>query len=501
MRVPKEVRDVERPEKTIVYAYTDTLGNVRYGVKERTYWKENGKQYQKDGPTIGYIVNGTFEKVPEKTIPPMSYCESDIRTWGPYKLLDDLSQDIRQDLLQVYHRAEADRIYILAMLRAVEHELKDYEAKEAYENSFLSVMYPRVGMSKDTVGELLYQLGRTCSNITRFMMKRSAKVPENHLVAIDGMLKSFESDESVLSEFSRKALKKGTRDVNVIMAYDVDSMEPVCSNIYPGNINDKAVFGEFLKTNRISKGMIVTDKGFSYGSAKEVFLDNPGLHFLIPLNRDAKVIDEYRALCTDVTLSNRPAIAGRKVRMQDGRHLYAYRDPDIANTEEKAWLEEHHDYDPSELADMRQVFGSIVFISDLDAPLETMYAAYEERWELEVLFRSYKNILGMDEGRVKTDISLIGTEFVNFLSVIMLCRLRKTFLNNPDLSKQSFRSCMKVLCKGIMIRTEEGGEWRLMKLTGKQERIFIDIGLIEAPVVEKKRRGRPLGSKNKPKVQ
>ena len=55
MKVPPEIRSVERPPDTIVYAYTDKSGNIRYGVKERIYWKEDGVQRQKDGATIGYI--------------------------------------------------------------------------------------------------------------------------------------------------------------------------------------------------------------------------------------------------------------------------------------------------------------------------------------------------------------------------------------------------------------------------------------------------------------
>ncbi|MBQ7405902.1 MAG: IS1634 family transposase, partial [Candidatus Methanomethylophilaceae archaeon] len=64
-----------------------------------------------------------------------------------------------------------------------------------------------------------------------------------------------------------------------------------------------------------------------------------------------------------------------------------------------------------------------MFVSDLDAPPEMIYAAHEERWEMEVLFRFYKCILDPDETRVESDQSVIGTEFVNFLSMIMMCRL------------------------------------------------------------------------------
>lgn len=137
----------------------------------------------------------------------------------------------------------------------------------------------------------------------------------------------------------------------------------------------------------------------------------------------------------------------------------------------------------------------------LDAPPEVIYASYEERWELEVLFRFYKHILDLDETRVESDQSTIGTEFVNFLSMIMLCRLRKAFYSVPELCGKPFKANMKLLRKGIMMRESQDSEWKPKRLTSKQEKAFIDLGIIEAPKCEPKKRGRPKGSKNKPKVQ
>lgn len=501
MKVPEEIRRIERPPNTIIYAYHDTAGNVRYGVKERSYWKEDGKQKQKDGATIGYIIDGKYVPIPPMTIQPIRYSPSDILFWGAYQLVCNLSQDLLEDLKAVYSPDDAGKIYCLAVLRTVETDLKDYEAKDAYENSFLCVMYPGVALGKDTVSGFLNDLGRTYSRINEFMVKRSENVPFNHLVAIDGMLKSYESDDSFFSDLSRKALKTGTRDVSLVVAYDVDLAEPVCAKLYPGNMNDNSVFEDFLTTNEIEKGLIVTDKGFSFNSAKKTFLDNPDLHFLIPLKRNAKVIDEYRALYTDHSLNNRAGVTYRKVKMRDGLYLYNFRDEDIASVESKAWIAKHQEYDPNELEELYKEFGSITFICDLDAPPESIYAAYEERWELEVMFRFYKHILSFDQGDVKSDISLIGTEFVNFLSVIMMCRLRKAFYAVSELCKRPFKANMKMLKKGVKIRKSKDSEWELMGLNEFTEKAFIDLGILDRPTVEQKCRGRRAGSKNKSKVQ
>lgn len=491
MKVPKEIRDVERPANTVVYAFGHDP--VKYNVKERTYDIVNGKRIQKDGATVGAIIDLKFVPVCES----IHYSDSDMLFWGKSQLIVNQTTDILQDLLKIYNRNDALKTYVMAVLRASEGDLKDYEMKRAYGQDFVSVLYPGVPLSKDTVGKHLYDLGRTCSRITEFMTLRSSRVPANHLVAVDGMLKSYESANSIYSGFSRKALKTGTRDISVMYAYDVDAMEPVCSKIYPGNMTDVSVFRDFLESNSVTKGLIITDKGFSLNSARQTFLDNPDLHFLIPLRRDAKIIEEYHILNTNSRLNNRFGIECRKERMHEGRYLYAYRDTEVAKNEEQAWIEKHENYNPAELESLRREFGTIVFVSDLDAPPGSIYAAYEERWELEVVFRFYKHILNLDETRVESEQSDVGTEFVNFLSTIMICRLRKSFYSVRELQKYSFRGCMKLLRKGIMIRKAEDDPWLPMKLTTGEEAIFTELGLFKGPEKVVKKRGRPAGSKNR----
>lgn len=493
MKVPKAIRDVPRPDGTIVYAYGDP---PKYNVKERTYGvDENGKRYQKDGNTVGSIVNGRYVPL----LPRMDYCDVDILSWGPSKLVTDLSGDLLDDLLAVYNRDEAMQIYVLAVLRTVDSGIKDYEADEAYRLDYLSHSMPGVALSKDTVGKLLFNLGKTCSKITEYMNRRAGRVPATHLVAVDGSLKSYESQDNPLSDFSRKARLKGSRDISVMYAYDVDSMEPICSQVNPGNVTDVAAFRGFMETNGLRKGVIVTDKGFSYDNARSVFTDNPDLRFIIPIRRDMKIIDEYRILCSDGSLQNRSGISCRKERMHDGRFIYGFRDSERASAEERSWLDRRKDFDPAELTEFRREAGSIVFVSNLDTTCEIVYAAYEERWEIEILFRFYKHILEFDETRVESVQSVIGTEFVNHLSVVMTSRLRKRFITLKELQRRSFRSCMRLLSKGMMVRTDGNGEWRLGKLTKSETDIFIGLGLINPPDQPVKRPGRPKGSKNKKK--
>ena len=58
-----EVRKVERPEGTIVYAYGKN--GDRYGVKRREFVEVDGKVVQKDGLTIGHIIDLKYVPIDE----------------------------------------------------------------------------------------------------------------------------------------------------------------------------------------------------------------------------------------------------------------------------------------------------------------------------------------------------------------------------------------------------------------------------------------------------
>lgn len=55
------------------------------------------------------------------------------------------------------------------------------------------------------------------------------EVGQGHHLLVDGTLKSDESGVNTLSDLSRKARTKGSRDISVIYAFNLEKKEPVCS--------------------------------------------------------------------------------------------------------------------------------------------------------------------------------------------------------------------------------------------------------------------------------
>ena len=488
MGIPEEIRKVERPANTVVVAYGKEKD--KYAVRSRTGCKNiNGRRVPVEGPIIGHIVNGQYVPIDDKTR--VSESPVDIKDWANIQFVVYCSEDILDELCKVYHRDDALKLYCIAVLRVCYHGIKDDELKDAYDNSFLSELYPGVALSRNTVCEFHKDVGKAYSKIVKYMRNRVSKLQESHHLVIDGTLKSDESSVNSLSNYSRKARTKGTKDISVLYAYDVETQEPVCSKIYPGNMLDIVAFKDFIDTNSIKKGLIIADKGFTVKSANKAFADNPGLHYLLPLKRDAALIDHYGMYEFEMSLDDNPQIVCKKARINNERKwLYSFRDASKAANEEFAYLQKNKDrYDAKDHELRRTEFGTIVFESDYDCSCELVYKAYEERWLIEMVFRYYKDVNEFDETRMHSDYSVISSEFVCFLSTIMSSRIVRRFDSAPSLEDLSYSKSMKVLERAKKVRMDD--EWKLIRLTVKDAEILTDLGLLPKIIVVKNPRGRP----------
>ena len=381
------------------------------------------------------------------------------------------------------------------MLRVCMPGIKDFELKEAYDDSFLSELHSGIAFSKNTVSSFLNNLGKACSKITLFMRNRTAKVGMDHHLLVDGTLKSDESRVNSLSDYSRKAITKGTRDISVLYAFDLEKMEPVCSKCFPDNMLDLTAYELFIRENSITSRIIVADKGFPSNAAKTCFNERPELHYLNPIKRNSKRIETYHMLAFTGILVGREGVTFKKEKyIGTSKWLYSFRDAIRAAHEEKDWLKrarKNGTYDLDTFRKKQISFGTMVLESDLDFAPETIYKAYEDRWEIEIVMRYYKPACKFDETRVHDDYSVIGSEFCNFLATVLTFRLINTFDRVGLFEKMTYSKIMSVLRRAKKTKLP-GEKWRLVKLNPTHMELLRKLGIL--PKLEeppKRKRGRP----------
>lgn len=500
MPIPREILDVERPVNTVVIRYGKNKD--LFAVRQRIGCKNvGGRHLPINGPTIGHIVDGKYVPIVTSEPADISLSRIDLKDWGNVVLCDNLFKSIQTELLAVYSQSDTMKIYCIAVLRVCNKGIKDYELKEAYETSFLSELYPNVPLSRNSVSTFLNDLGKTVSRIIQFMRNRTAAVSMDHHLLVDGTLKSDESRVNSLSDFSRKARTKGARDISVLFAFDLEEMEPVCSKVFPGNMLDATSYKQFIAENRITKGIIVGDKGFPESAAHEHFEQNPDLHYLNPVKRNSKLIGRHNMLDFTAILPGYEGITYRKEKcVGTNKWLYSYRDSYKAAKEESDWLrraKKNKTYNLEVLREKQKSFGTIVLECDLDLPPEIAYKAYDKRWEIELVMRYYKSACDFDETRVQDDYSVIGSEFCDFLSTVLTFKLIKAFDKAKLPDDYTYKRLMSILFRAKKVRVEDE-DWQLVKMNPSHMEILQNLGLIPKPEEPpKKKRGRPKGSKSK----
>lgn len=446
MAVPEEIRNVERPKNTVVVDQGKD-GPHRWAVRERSGIKyiSHGNPQPHNGKVIGHIIDGKYVPRGQKVVKQ----EVEALSWGAAALVHSFSSDLKDDLLQIFSAEDVFKIMAIASLRVIVPGVSNSRLMTEYRRTYVSQFYPGTRLSQATVCKFLQKLGECISLRHKFFELRLQRVCAQHHIVIDGMLKQDNSKVNDLSAFSFKGRIKGTRDISVIYAYDLELMEPVCCEVFSGNTIDASAYSYFIRDNNVNKGIIVADKGFPPSQIASELKDRPQLHFLTPIKRnDTRIKTNAMLDFTEVLEGVEGHILCKKQQIKGGHFLYSFRDLEKSKLEEKTFIEQSkikQNFDSDKYAKKCPRFGTLVLESDLDLSLLTAYKAYEDRWKIELVFDFYKNEINLDETRVQSDFSVQGSEFINYISTVLTCRIINKATNTSVLKQISYKDLISDL--------------------------------------------------------
>ena len=470
MAIPKEILHVARPSSTIV-----KKRGSRDVVIKRTSKRVGKRVVPVELGTVGEIVDGRYvESSTKKTAKTI-----DIKDYGEVALCNALGNDLLDELLKVYGRNDAIRLYVIALLRASYGDIKNRDLQLQYETSFASEKYPGVHLSEQAVSAFLQECGQSYSHICEFMRNR-VELFSGKNIAVDGMLKDYNANESSLSEFSRKARTKGSKDISLLYAFDLDSKEPVAAKAYAGNMLDQTAINDFVSENKIDRGLMIIDKGFWSKEMFETIDKKGGLSYIIPLKQNSKFIKNYGMDSPTEVLEGYEdgTILFKKARMQNGHYLYAFRDPKLASEQEIAYVQQgkkKENFDGEKYMGKKSLFGLIVFKSKTNLDPLDVYSAYAQRWSIEVLFNLYKNIMERDTVNVHGDYRLYATEFINFLSTIISCRIKNLLVKKGINKRHSYKQVFKYLSKYKKVRVSDKSSWKSCTMNKNVTELINDL--------------------------
>jgi hypothetical protein len=474
--IPENIRKINRPKNTIV---SKTSKEGVYLVRDRKGYK-NGKPV--NGKVVGHIIDNTYIPNEENKSPKrISLREISYKYYGKVAFADSVGEEILEQLKTVYDEKDARQIYCIALLRTAFGDIKDYQLEDRYLKSFASEFYPNVHLSKNTVCKLISELGTDYKGIHDFMMNRlKNEVEKETKILIDGMLKENTSTVNTFSGFSYKGRIKGISDISIIYAVDAKTREPLCMKVYKGNLPDFSNYSDFLDEFKISDGLIIGDKGFPFDNKNETFKDGK-VGYIRPIKRNSKSVERLDLYSRfDLVNTTEGRILGSKDKevSKDGetRYYYCFQDIRKKAKEENDYIkraEKKNDFDIRKYREKQKRFGTVTFVSNMDLKIENVYEYYKLRWEIELVFKSYKSVLSQTTTREHDDFSVNGSEFINYLSTIMTIRMQNRIEENKDKIKMTYAEIDQRLQDIIKASIDSnGGIWCTCTMSKEEAEIM-----------------------------
>lgn len=234
--VPESIRQM-KPKGTMVKC----ISGHYYVYEYSTVTGADGKRHTEMGKAIGSIREG-IGFIPNSNFA----CDTEITSleFGEYAVTLANSLKTLALLQECFNPEDAVRIYSVAVIHFVQGFTYLKDIKDYYDMSILSLRFPGLKMGYESLTNLYDTLGRRQTNVLK--MEQRLVEQSSHETAIDGHVIGCEFGENDLAEKGYKFQKLGEEQVNLLMAYDVNTGVPLVSRIYEGASNDKVSVKDFV---------------------------------------------------------------------------------------------------------------------------------------------------------------------------------------------------------------------------------------------------------------
>lgn len=485
------------------------------------YDPETKRSHKVSGPLLGTITeDGFIAKRPKVDVS----SGAETLEYGAVQYFYSRSGRMREELEGAFPSLW-ERIYAIAMLRTIYGpRLKRIEME--YEDSMLSVLYPRLALSKGSITQLLRDLGHERDAMRRFLHAVMEKGSSSYLIDGHRILASSRGMEDSERGYDTKMRYKPQLNVVYSFSLSDESAHPAYYKKYAGSVTDAACFRDFLAEAGLEGDVtIVADKGFM-SSANADGITDSGMDYIIPLKRGnaavkGKIPTSPSGYQGTFMFNGRPVFCS-SFPAEDGSRVHLFLDTDLYADEMKdliARLERSNDsieekkdrenkrrskgkgrLSDEELSrlvpkDVHDVLAShpdmgTITIETTRTRLnaEQVYALYKQRQQIEQCFKAYDDSLGFDSSYMHDDISMEAWLFLNHLSLMMeYDALSQIYLNGKE-KDVSFEDLRQALQKVKAVRVD--GRWipavRRKKIAEIADAVSFNPWTISLPVHQPK---------------
>lgn len=398
---------------------------------------------------LGFIPNKNGSK----------YAGNSILEYGQYELVYNATNHLFEELKEFFDPLVSARCYALALIYVINGYKPLDSIAEYISQSILSLKYPGVSFSEYILKNLLEGFGRSDDLIIKYQQSLINKADN---IAIDThAIKSY-SHNNELAEYGNKYSQLNEKQINLLMAYDIDKEMPLLSRLFPGKVVDKYSIQSMLSLFTISNKLLIMDRGF-YSEANLNLFTSLNNKYIIPLSVNLK---EYKNEIEKFSFEKgfvyrvdrkKFAIYATNIVKDDKTRIIIYKDMDRSIFEEDAYtdkLEDDGQYSEEAVELEKKHFGVIMLKTNLmkETPKE-IFELYKRRWKIE----SYYNIV-KNRQNFKTLCSgdYYISQGISFI-ILLAGRIEQTFRAKCKENKIKNVSKFLLEARGVKVRKSNDG--------------------------------------------
>ena len=265
----------------------------------------------------------------------------------------------------------------------------------------------------------------------------------------------------------------------MVLLTSVRGNRPSFFRIVPGSIGDVSTIRMTTMEAGISgpDAVLVGDRGF-YSKDNLLFLEKERMRFILPLRRDSAFIDYIPARGDARTKFDGCFMFDERVIWHSRRDIRKRRvilllDEDLRTEEGRDMIARIKDGGGrmSSYHEQMQRMGTIAVITNTTARLQRVCELLKRRIEIEQTFDTFKNILHADHSYMRSDVSMQGWMFINFVALLLYYRVYDLLFSRKLLKKYSPGDV--VLHLSLISKMKIGDRWVLSEMP-KQSRILME---------------------------
>lgn len=468
--VPGHIRAM-KPKGTMVKA----IGGHYYVYEYRSTTRD-GKRKTKMGACVGSIKEGAgfvpndarARKGEVTTLEFGQYAVALANTGGALGMLN-----------AHFNPLDAAAVYLMAVVNCVNGVTPARDVARHHAMGVLSLRFPSVKTGPDAIASLLDALGRRQGPVLSF--EAALCGASGAEVAIDGHAMASSSRLNDLAEPGYKRAKLGSDQVNLLMAFDVESGTPMLSRFYEGAALDKSCVRDLLTRAELTGKLFVVDSGFFSGPNLAAFTED-GNSYIIPLRKnmrackDAVADPEVDGRFVYRTGRKNSVVEHREHVTQSGARVVLCRDLNKAALEQAGYLAKLEQgakgYTREGFEAAKDVMGVIVLqTSRFDMSAQEVYEAYKRRWSIETFYDYLKNGVGFTSLGAHDYYKAQGLAFVMLVTALVHKNLADAC------AKIKGKTVDDCLLEARMVKVNKvADKWVTSNLLARQQELFEALG-------------------------